>query len=156
MRQASRSTGIQPTVGARPKRIGFRTAWRRNVERRPWPSSPNRASAVKGTRSGGCADSSRRLLIVKEMLGAMEAQTSAGHRYTMEKVVRLLREEIVCATLRTSLRNKGELSQLVDQLAREALRLLPNVELFSGRADIIVALLLGMLKPSQSRCRPRA
>jgi hypothetical protein len=76
------------------------------------------------------------------MLAAMEAQTVAGHRYTMEKVVKCLRQKIAFAGLNASPRNKRAVSQLIDQLACEAKRLLPDVRSFSDRTETLVALLI--------------
>jgi hypothetical protein len=93
-------------------------------------------------RRGKRAELRLQLPIVREMLAAMEAQTVAGHRYTMEKVVGCLRQKVVFAGLNASPRNKRAVSQLIDQLAREANRRLPDVRSFSDRTETLVALLI--------------
>jgi hypothetical protein len=76
------------------------------------------------------------------MLEDLEDQTAVGSQHTMEKVIGVLRAHIGRGLFRTGPRNEQMLSQLVDQLAREAGRPLPEVRQFRDRAEPLVALLM--------------
>jgi hypothetical protein len=82
------------------------------------------------------------LRIVQDMLEDLEDQTVMGGRHTMEKVIGVLRSQIGRGLLRTGPRNERMLCQLVEQLAHEAGRPLPEVREFRDRAEPLVALLM--------------
>ncbi len=84
----------------------------------------------------------RQLPVIREMIGDLEEQTSAGRRYTMEKVVAFLRHEVGRGVLAIGPRNARVLSQLVDQLAIASQRLIPDVRYFGDRAETLLSLLL--------------
>ena len=71
----------------------------------------------------------------------MEPLTVAGQRHTMEKVVAFFRSHVDGGALSVSPRNRRELSQMVDQLEREARRQVPDVGRFGDRAQTLVVLL---------------
>jgi hypothetical protein len=87
----------------------------------------------------------RQLPVIQEMLQNLEEQTGAGRRYTMEKVVAFFRQEIGHGVLAVGPRNARVLSHLVDQMAREAQHLFPDVHHFSDRAETLLALLLATM-----------
>jgi hypothetical protein len=101
------------------------------------------APLLGGVEDGGDRAQLRQLLrIVQDMLEDLEEQTSMGGRHTMEKVIGVLRAQIGRGLFRTGPRNERMLSRLVDQLAREAGRPLPEVREFRDRAEPLVALLM--------------
>jgi hypothetical protein len=76
------------------------------------------------------------------MLEDLEEQTVVGRRHTMEKVIGVLRDQIGRRLFRSGPRNGRMLSHLVDQLAHEASRPLPELREFRDRAEPLVALLM--------------
>jgi hypothetical protein len=84
----------------------------------------------------------QQLRIIQEMLEDLEDQTSVGRRHTMEKVIGVLRKQIGRGLLRAGPRNELMLSRLVDELAREVGRPLPEVRQFRDHAEPLVALLM--------------
>jgi hypothetical protein len=83
----------------------------------------------------------RQLRVIREMIEDMQPQTIAGQRHTMEKVVAFLRAHVRPGALSVTLWNGRQLSQMVDQLQREAERQVPDVRLFADRAEALVVLL---------------
>jgi hypothetical protein len=83
----------------------------------------------------------RQLPVIREMIRDLEEQTGAGRRYTMEKVVTFLRQQIGRGALAVGRRNAGVLSHLVDQLASASQHLIPDVNYFSNRAELLLSLL---------------
>jgi hypothetical protein len=81
---------------------------------------------------------------IQEMLGSMETQTVPGIRYTMDKVLGFLRKQIRSEQFVVSPRNRRIVAQQVDQLTREAERMVPDARLFADRADTLVVLLLAL------------
>ena len=75
------------------------------------------------------------------MIGEIEVQTVAGQQLTIRKVVAFLKSRIHRSTTFVAPRNERELWQMVDQLAREARRPVPDVRLFRERAEALVGLL---------------
>jgi hypothetical protein len=84
----------------------------------------------------------RQLLVIQEMIADMDAQTGAGQRHTMDKIVAFLRSHVDGRTV--ARRNGRELLQMVGQLEQEARRPAPDVCLFAKRADALVTLLSAM------------
>lgn len=82
------------------------------------------------------------LRIVQEMLEDLEDQTAVGRRHTMEKVIGVLRKQLGRGLPAAGLRNELMLSQLVEQLAREAGRPMPEARQFRDHAEPLVALLM--------------
>ena len=82
------------------------------------------------------------LRVVQDMLEDLEEQTVVGRRHTMEKVIGVLRDQIGRRLFRSGPRNGRMLSHLVDQLAHEAGRPLPELREFRDRAEPLVALLM--------------
>lgn len=103
----------------------------------PIPAALGRPSA----RDGEPSLLRRQLGVVREMLGTLETLTAAGQRYAMDKVVACLRLHAGCGSLALGPRNAHTLSQLLDELAREAQRLLPDPSQFSDRAEAMVTLM---------------
>jgi hypothetical protein len=82
------------------------------------------------------------LRVVQDMLEDLEEQTVVGRRHTMEKVIGVLRDQIGRRLFRSGPRNGRMLSHLVDLLAHEASRPLPELREFRDRAEPLVALLM--------------
>ena len=83
----------------------------------------------------------RQLNVIQEMIDDLDSQIAAGQRHTMEKVAAFLRSHIGQGAFTANPRNGRELSQMVDQLEREARRQVPDIRLFGDRAKVLVALL---------------
>ena len=83
----------------------------------------------------------RQLRVIQEMIDDLDSQIAAGQRHTMEKVAAFLRSHTGQGPFSATPRNGRELSQMVDQLEREARRQVPDVRLFGDRAKVLVALL---------------
>ena len=83
----------------------------------------------------------RQLRVIQEMVDDLDSQIAAGQRHTMEKVAAFLRSHIGQGPFSATPRNGRELSQMVDQLEREARRQVPDVRLFGDRAKVLVTLL---------------
>ncbi len=87
----------------------------------------------------------RQLPVIQEMIRDLENQTGPGRRYTMEKIVAFLRQEIgrgVLGVLAVGSRNARVFSRLVDQLAPPSQHLIPDVHQFRDRAETLLSLLL--------------
>jgi hypothetical protein len=84
----------------------------------------------------------RQLPVIQEMIWDLEEQTSAGRRYTMEKVVAFFRQQIGRGLLAVGPRNARVLAHLVDQLATASQHLIPDVHQFGDRAETLLSLLL--------------
>ncbi len=89
----------------------------------------------------------RQLSVIQEMVDDLDCQIAAGQRHTMEKVAAFLRSHTGQTALGTATRNGRELSQMIDQLEREARRQVPDVRLFGDRAKVLVALLSVTAQP---------
>lgn len=89
----------------------------------------------------------RQLGVIHEMIEDLDSQIAAGQRHTMEKVAAFLRSHTGQGGFSVTPRNGRELSQMVDQLEREARRQAPDVRLFGDRAKVLVALLSVTAQP---------
>jgi hypothetical protein len=78
--------------------------------------------------------------VIKEMLDAIETTTIAGQRYVMGKVVAFLHGEVGRAGRLVGPRRRAVLAWL-DELAGQAERIVPDVRLFNGRAELLVGAL---------------
>ncbi len=100
---------------------------------------------VGAAPSGRLAESKslfqRQLRVIHEMIDDLDSQIAAGQRHTMEKVAAFLRSHTGQGAFTATPRNSRELSQMIDQLEREARRQVPDVRLFGDRAKVLVALL---------------
>ncbi len=83
----------------------------------------------------------RQLSVIQEMVDDLDSQIAAGQRHTMEKVAAFLRSHTGQTAFAATTRNARELSQMIDQLEREARRQVPDIRLFGDRAKVLVALL---------------
>ena len=92
----------------------------------------------------------RQLRVIHEMVDDLDSQIAAGQRHTMEKVAAFLRSHTGQTAFAASTRNARELSQMIDQLEREARRQVPDVRLFGDRAKVLVALLSVTAQPPGS------
>jgi hypothetical protein len=92
----------------------------------------------------------RQLRVIQEMIEDLDSQIAAGQRHTMEKVAGFLRSHTGQGGFSPSPRNERELSQMIDQLEREARRQVPDVRLFGDRAKVLVALLSVTAQPPGS------
>ena len=89
----------------------------------------------------------RQLRVIQEMVDDLDSQIAAGQRHTMEKVAAFLRSHIGQGAFSATPRNGRELSQMIDQLEREARRQVPDIRLFGDRAKVLVALLSVTAQP---------
>ncbi|HEX3902141.1 MAG TPA: hypothetical protein VH853_04770 [Polyangia bacterium] len=105
------------------------------------PSSSDYVGPARERRAEGRSLFQRQLRVIREMLEDMQPQTVAGQRHTMEKVVAFLRSHVGPDAIFVTLRNGLELSLLVDQLEQETRRQIPDLRLFSDRAEALVLLL---------------
>ena len=87
---------------------------------------------------------SRELTVVGELLASLETLTIAGQRYAMAKIVAVAHDQVARVTPAVSARNRAVLGQLLDDLRREAARLLPDVGAFTRRATTLTALLAAL------------
>jgi hypothetical protein len=78
-----------------------------------------------------------RLGIVEELLADLDTATHAGQRYTMGKVVGLLRDEARDCAARSSELQRRWMKRSLDELAREQDHLLPDRDAFVARAQTI-------------------
>ena len=78
-----------------------------------------------------------RLGIVEALLGDLETVTHAGQRYTMAKIIGLLRDEVADSGLRLSELERRSMKRSLDALAREQDRPLPDRIPFVARAQTI-------------------
>ncbi len=92
----------------------------------------------------------RQLRVIQEMVDDLDSQIAAGQRHTMEKVAAFLRSHTGQSAFATASRNGRELSQMIDQLEREARRQVPDVRLFGDRAKVLVSLLSVTAQPPGS------
>jgi hypothetical protein len=78
-----------------------------------------------------------RLGIVEALLGDLETVTHAGQRYTMAKIVGLLRDEVADSGPRLPELDRRRMKRALDELAREQDRMLPDRLPFAARAQTI-------------------
>jgi hypothetical protein len=76
-----------------------------------------------------------RLGIVEQLLGDLETATHGGERYTMAKIVCLLRDETADDAARLSELQRRAIKRSLDELAREQGRMLPDRVAFVERAQ---------------------
>jgi uncharacterized protein YigA (DUF484 family) len=96
----------------------------------------------------------RQLRVIQEMVDDLDFQIAAGQRHTMEKVAAFLRSHSGQSGISATARNGRELSQMIDQLEREARRQVPDVRLFGDRAKVLVALLSVTAQPPGTATTP--
>src|SRR5690349_10588181 len=75
-----------------------------------------------------------RLGIAEELLGDLETATHGGQRYTMAKIVGVLRDETADTAPRLSELQRRSLKRSLEELAREPERLAPDRLAFVARA----------------------
>jgi hypothetical protein len=78
-----------------------------------------------------------RLEVVRQLLADLEIITVAGQHFTMDKIINLLDREFAAAELGLSELQKRGLRRALADLGREQGRLLPDLEVFVGRARMI-------------------
>jgi hypothetical protein len=114
------------------------------------PNSEYLAAASSARYGDGKSLFHRQLRVIQEMVDDLDSQIAAGQRHTMEKVAAFLRSHTGQGAFSASPRNGRELSQMVDQLEREARRQVPDIRLFGDRAKVLVALLSVTAQPPGS------
>ena len=82
-----------------------------------------------------------RLGIVEQLLGDLETATHGGERYTMAKIVGLLRDETADDAARLSELQRRSLKRSLEELAREQARMLPDRIAFLAGAQRIADVL---------------
>jgi hypothetical protein len=83
----------------------------------------------------------RQLPTIREMLGSLDTLTINGRQHLMIKVVDFLRDNGVDAVRGIGWRNQRAVMELLDGLAVESHRPMPDVKQFAQRAESVVALL---------------
>ena len=78
-----------------------------------------------------------RLAVVEELLGDLETVTVAGQHFTMDKVVGLLRLEVVAVEDGLSDLQRRAIVRAIEDLGREESRPLPDADRFVSRARMI-------------------
>jgi hypothetical protein len=82
-----------------------------------------------------------RLSTIREMVGSLDTLTITGQQHLMAKVVGFIREEGGDAVRNVDWRDQRIAIELLDRLAVESSRPLPDVHQFAHRAESLVALL---------------
>jgi hypothetical protein len=82
-----------------------------------------------------------RLPTIREMLGSLDTVTITGRRHLMAKVVGFFRDQGRDAVRNAGGRNQRIAIALLDGLAVESTRPMPDVHEFAHRAESLVALL---------------
>jgi hypothetical protein len=108
----------------------------------PIPILSSRFSRQRERRQVDRAQLRLQLRVVQEMLGDLQAQTLVGQRHTMDKMIGVLREQVNRGLFAVGTRNQQMLRDLLEQLAREAGRPVPQFGYFRDRAEPLVALLM--------------
>lgn len=89
---------------------------------------------------GGGRSFDRQIPTIREMLGSLDMVTINGRQHLMTKVVAFLREcEAVAPGIGRD--NQRAIIDLLDRLAAESSRPMPDVQQFAERAENVVALL---------------
>jgi hypothetical protein len=78
-----------------------------------------------------------RLAVVEELLGDLETVTIAGRHFTMDRVVGLLRLEVVAVEDGLSDLQRRAIGRALEDLGREERRQLPDADRFLSRARMI-------------------
>ena len=78
-----------------------------------------------------------RLGVVRELLGDLETVTVAGQRFTMEKVVTMLRDEVGSVEPELTELQRRIMACALADLGHERDRLLPDTDTFVVRSQII-------------------
>jgi hypothetical protein len=113
-----------------------------DIEIGPIPILSGRLSRQRNRRPVDRAQLRLQLRVIQEMLGDLQVQTVVGQRHTMEKMIGVLREQVDQGLFGVGARNQQMLRDLLDQLAREAGRPMPQIAYFRERAEPLVALLM--------------
>jgi len=82
-----------------------------------------------------------RLSTIREMVGSLDTLTITGQQHLMAKVVGFIREQGGDAVRNVDWRDQRIAIELLDDLAIESSRPLPDVHQFAHRAESLVALL---------------
>ena len=83
----------------------------------------------------------RQIPTIREMLGSLDTLTVNGRQHLMTKVVGFLREYEADVAPRIGRHNQRIVLELLDRLAAESKRPMPDVQQFAHWADDLVALL---------------
>jgi len=78
-----------------------------------------------------------RLGVVRELLAELDSVTDAGRRFTMDKVLGLLSDEVGSVASELTELQVRALARALADLGRERARLLPSNDLFVVRSQII-------------------
>jgi hypothetical protein len=78
-----------------------------------------------------------RLGIVGALLGDLDTATHGGERYTMGKILGLLRDEAANSEGRLSELQRHSITRSFEEMAREQARMLPDRTAFGARAQRI-------------------
>jgi hypothetical protein len=111
-----------------------------NIEEAPVALRP--AIDARLWRDGaGSSSLSRQLGIVREMLPTLDTVSAAGQKHIMGKVVAFIQAQAARACRDLSRRNQEMFAELLELLTHESRRLLPDVRIFSHRAESLLAFL---------------
>jgi hypothetical protein len=99
-----------------------------------------RSDADETTPIAGAHSSERgwRLEVLQQLLAELVTVTLAGRHFTMEKILKLLQEQIPAAEPALSRFQRRTISTTLEELRREQGRFMPDADAFVVRAELIV------------------
>lgn len=91
--------------------------------------------------SGRAIPLSERLGILKELMGAMDLVTLAGRAHLMDKMLIMLRREVLCLEPPITVTDLASLSNAMTELEHEVGRLAPAPGVFNRNVEIAIGAL---------------
>jgi hypothetical protein len=99
------------------------------------------AIGARSWRDGSSASLSRQLGVVREMLPTLDTVSAAGQHHIMSKVVAFIEQQAAGVGRSLSRRNQEMFAELLEHLTHESQRLLPDVQVFTNRAESLLVFL---------------
>ena len=90
-----------------------------------------------------------RLGVIRELMDSLDVVTRSGRDHVMQKVVRILRGEMLREELSLSGQELGAAMNAMTELEHEAGRVTPMPDLFSDNARVLVGLLAQASRPNE-------
>ena len=85
--------------------------------------------------------SSAKLEVVRDLLAALDSATIAGQRHLMERIIGLVGPDVARVTGQLTDRRRTIIARSLDELAREAARLVPDAGAFRRQAEVLMDVL---------------
>jgi hypothetical protein len=79
--------------------------------------------------------------VLGDMVATLETLTTAGQHHIIGKVVAVVRDQVRRASPLVSRREREMLAGLVEEMARESVRVSPDLSVFTPRAERLIGLL---------------